>query len=153
MSNLHVGSLQRSISAMGFGLQQEVQRKVGETARSKLTEIEQQFQIEVNGDADSRLVWATEKLQFQEILYYAPTQRVGNRLDTPHVYFGCEMKSGPLTLISGCVKEWEGDRGSGYSGAVIGIAAQGNGKFRGVLHVTVQGFGAPLDHDNGQSDA
>ncbi|GAC1522411.1 MAG: hypothetical protein NVS3B1_07740 [Marmoricola sp.] len=150
--SLHVGNLHRSISAIGFGFQQETIRKTAETSRSKLQEVEQQFQIEVQGDADSRLVWTEQELNFHEILYYAPAQRASNRLETPHVYFGSVMKSGNPTALHGVVKRWKQSATGAFVGAFIGIAAQGNGKFAAYLHVTVQGYGAPLDHDNAQSE-
>lgn len=149
--------LHRSIAAMGFGLQVEIAHKAAETARQKLHEVDQQFRIDVSGLAGTIIAWSDAEIVFPETLYYAPLQRDSNRLRDPHVYFGSVLKSAAPVIITGIVASWITDRSGNFTGAKIKIGAYAPGttaqvQFQAQLHVTVQGYGAPVDTDHGESD-
>lgn len=154
--SLQTHDLHRSIAAMGFGLQNEIAAKARETERSKLAESVQQFQIEVAGEAGGLVAWSDAEIRFAEILHYAPFQRDSNRLTEPHVYFGSVLESGPPVVISAVVTEWVQNTARNFTGAKLKVGVHIPGgtttvAFAAVLHVTVQGFGEPLDLDHARS--
>lgn len=149
--------LHRSVAAMGFGFQVAIGRKTAETARQKLAESDQQFQLGVSGLAGTIVAWSDARITFAETLVFAPTQRDSNRLPQPHVYFGSVLRSGPPVIITGIVDSWIQDRNGNFTGAHIKIGVHSPGataqvRFEAELHVTVQGFGAPTDTNHGESD-
>jgi hypothetical protein len=136
-------AIQRSVGAMAYQIQDDVYRKRHAADDYKLAETMQQVQIKVSGTSGSG-AWTTETVNFSEIIYYSPRQRL-NRNEDPQVWWGAVLDNG-RAFFSVHVEKWLLDTNANFTGAVIAIGAQGDGsQYSGTIHVTFQGRSAPTD--------
>lgn len=152
MKTLDHNAIARSVTQIGFRLSDQMYQKRHLLDGTKLTEIEQQFQIIISGVAGAGS-FAEATCHFQETLYYAPIQR-NTKNEDPQVWWGCNLDKGDA-FFSVHVKKWLLDDSANYTGAVVRIgvmqgayAGQGGvdgSAFKGTIHVTFQGLGIPVE--------
>lgn len=147
-------ALARSLRALTFGVAQKIETKRNEGAIDHLQEREQQFQLPVGGTASpdpATAVWTESAIRFET---HFPSEADGMRnadFDTPQVWFGVVVTSQQPVGVHACVRNWLRDEQSDVIGAVIAATAVAYGAttnvdFRGYLHATFQGWGAPEDN-------
>jgi hypothetical protein len=139
------GSIGRLLHDMTVGTIQAIRGKDASDAQGKLREIEQQFQVAISGTAIATPAFTPVTLNFDYPFYYAPAQRDSN-LEFPHFLFGSHTN--PAVGIHASVTEWLHDETNGsIIGAVVQVAAIGEGAFTGFLHASFQGLGALAEED------
>jgi hypothetical protein len=146
-SSITAHSIGRSISQLGFRLHDQREKKSKEGASSALTETDQQFQVEVTGNAGPLPTWETIEVDFDETIYQAPAQR-DNPLEEPHFTFGSSMQSDLPVILHATVREWKQDSAGNFTGAIVHIGASGSSseqltRFKARVHLTFQGFSSP----------
>lgn len=148
-------AIQRSIGQLAIGVARDVAAKERLAQPQQVMERAEEFQIKVSGLAADLPVWATGELAF-DIAY---TQAIGRRfseLVRPQISVGFEQTTGVgataarLTPVfaSLVVTEWSltpDDTIDGCTFAAAAIAPGDQVQFTGFIHLTIQGFGAPLE--------
>lgn len=152
MKTLDHTAIHRSMKSMGFQLGERVHEKRHIADQYKLTEIQQQFQLEISGVAAAG-AWTDFTLNFQEVFYYAPTQR-DNPNEDPQVWWGVVFDQGDA-FCAVHVNQWVLDDNANYVGAIVRVGVMrgpyiGSGAiegdpYQGTIHITFQGFGAPVE--------
>lgn len=149
MTVISGSSIAKSLSVMGFDLQHQMAAKQeeGVNSRSRVAESDQQFQVDVAGEATGVTAWTTTTVQFDETIFLSPAQRY-NPLPEPHFTFGSTMQSGSPVMLHATVQKWIRDSSSNFTGAVVaigvtGIAGEGAVKYKARVHLTFQGLSAP----------
>lgn len=141
-------NIARSISTLGFRMSEQMHRKSREAAASRLAETDQQFQIEVSGEAAQAMEWETIDLTFDETIYIAPAQRT-SPLSEPHFTFGSTMQSDTPVILVATVQKWLTDSTGNFIGATVhlGVSAMNEGatlvKYRATVHLVFQGLSSP----------
>lgn len=112
-----------------------------------LQEVDEQFQIEIEGRAEEFPIWDQVKLKFNTRFIDATGQRP-SPFDKPHFTYGAEVNTDtthkPVGVMA-CVTEWNvNDRGEtvGCTVSVGAVATDLSTKFKGWVHCTFQGWGA-----------
>lgn len=140
-------SITRSIAALGFHLNEQMHKKQHEGHDSRLAETDQQFQIEVSGEAGETIVWTQKEVTFDHMIFKAVAQRQ-NPLGEPHFTYGYAMQSDSPVILHATVQRWLTDTTGNYTGAIIGIAVDGRSEtpisFKANIHLTFQGLSAPV---------
>lgn len=138
-------SIGQSIAALGFEFQRKVQEKTREGKRSGLAETDQQFQIDVSGNATPVTSWTEKEVVFDETIVAAVAQR-DNPLPEPHFTYGSVLQSDPPVMLHATVRKWLKDPSGDYAGAVIALGVtctEGPAKFKARVHVVFQGLSLP----------
>lgn len=141
------GSLQRSMVRLTVGVARSMRARERRDREMGLAEMEEQFQVEISGNATTGLVWASQELSFDCSFHYAPGQR-DSELDRPQFWFGAVVS--PAVLVTAVVTAWTVDEDTGATiGATvaIGVMAAGPGAYAGHVHLTFQGYGALIEED------
>jgi hypothetical protein len=84
-----------------------------------LGEIEQQFQLPIEGSAGEVIGWFEIKLSSTSSSTTPPTAHVPYTL--PHFTYGSVIESAAPALITACVREWDIDDVDTVSGAKVAI--------------------------------
>lgn len=109
-----------------------------------LQEVEEQFQVEIGGQAEEFPIWDTIDLKFDTRFIDATGQRP-SPFDRPHMTFGGEIETKQPVGIFATVLGWNvNDKGETIGCKLaIGVAATDlSTKFKGRVHVTFQGWGS-----------
>jgi hypothetical protein len=117
-----------------------------------LSELEQQYQVQISGTAGTRWASSTVEVSFECPFYYAPGQRDSD-FDRPQFWFGAETTV--AVAITAVVIDWQLDDDNGaVTGATvaIGVLAGGAVPFTGFAHLTFQGFSALAEDESGEID-
>lgn len=145
----------RAVVDLTLDATRSLQRRRALDEQMGFVEVEQQFQVAIDGAAAAGLTFADVTIDFDYYMVYAPGQR-DSELDRPHMTFGVECAA--AVMISAAVKSWITDEQTDvYRGAVVTVSALGSGafgettSFSGYLHLTFQGFGAS-DEDESFED-
>lgn len=157
--------LTRSISNMTIGLARAASMRRHAADAYALAEREQQFQYNISGKVGTVPVEKLLTIPFDVVFLGDAGMQRDSQLGQPQVRSGFEIASGPAGLIPYAhVNQWVLDDDLNYTGAKVtvgvhapAIAVEGAGavtsrSYRGVLHMSFQGYGAPWDPD-GPSDA
>lgn len=159
-------ALERSLGAMTVGVARDRADREREAAHQRLQEIEEQFQRPIQGTPGSGIVWDAIELKFQTSFVNATGQRDSPH-ETPQMWVGAEIQSGQPVMVTACVMEWKMVDGEEIVGATVAIGAWADasapviggpatapgappatpGPFRGFVHLTFQGYGAPADEE------
>lgn len=115
-----------------------------------LGEIEQQIQFEISGFAGNAIGWDEETVEFDVEFVNAVDQRYSN-LTKPHFTFGPVITSLTPVLVTAEVRSWTMDSREVISGCVLAIGVCNPGAvvgvgYSGLVDVTFQGFGAPVEY-------
>lgn len=144
--SISADNIGRSISALGFRIHGEMEAKRAEGAASKLAETDQQFQVDVSGEAAQLVEWTTIDVTFDETIYRAPAQRQ-NPLEEPHFTFGSTMQSETPVMLHATVQGWTLDSAGNFIGATVAIGAAAPAvsptQFSARVHLTFQGYSSP----------
>jgi hypothetical protein len=151
---LRTSAIHRSLTTMAIEVGRSIDRKRAANAAEALSEVDQQFQIDIGGTAGG-WAWETVELNFEETFYDAPSQRDAD-LDEPQFTFGSVLSSGPPMVVTAHVSRWKRDDEDNFTGAFVrvgvwnpaaGTAAASFERFTGRVHLNFQGFAAPSDPD------
>ncbi|MEA2492978.1 MAG: hypothetical protein QOJ29_889 [Thermoleophilaceae bacterium] len=149
MANAH--ALHRSLAALTFGVARDVENKKRQARLDALGEREQQFQIDVSGWASGDPFFGEMDVKFGIGFVTDPRGQRDSDLIFPQVTFGTVYDRGnrsPIVLLPSVV-DWDIRDETLYVGCTlqVGVWAPRNrdpDRFAAVLHMTIQGFGAPM---------
>jgi hypothetical protein len=111
----------------------------------QLTETEEQYQLPISGTASDVIAWTEREVSFGTAFIDASDMRDSN-LVVPHFTFGVMLESEPVA-VTAVVREWL-EQNDTVVGARVSVGAYSPGStvdFRGYVHLTFQGFGAPVE--------
>jgi hypothetical protein len=152
MKTLDHNAVARSLKAV-VQIPISIDRKKHEGDAYKLTEVLQQYQLDISGTtgADANTDF---NVDFQETLYYAPTQR-NIKTEDPQFTWGAQLDKGDAGFFV-YVTKWKLDDSANYTGATIRVVVHEfdfapSSNFSGAIHVTFQGMGVPVE-DPGYTD-
>lgn len=143
-------AIQRSLEKLAFSIRVKAVAKANAGNAYQLTEVFQQYQIDVSGSVGSSPAFNEVQVPFQEMFYDVPGQRDSNHSE-PHFTCGLVLDDGSPDLIySVAVTDWNTDAQGNFTAATVRIGmfnpVLGSGtSFTGRLHVTFQGYSAPTD--------
>lgn len=139
-------ALSRGLTSLALGSVRAMQEAEARRAPNRLQEGEQQFQIPISGTAGKHPDWVEEDLEFTWTFVNATGQR-DSWLEEPTISHGVRLVSQTPVVVSCCVMGWDKKDADEIEGARIAVGvfnpAGGGVPFKGVLHLTFQGFGAP----------
>jgi hypothetical protein len=140
-SGLPSGVLQRAVRTTLLGAHQAIEARKVRDENMALGEVELQYQLEVSGTAEVAPSFASVHVDFDHRFYYAPGQR-DSELREPHMWFGARLDADVHYSVH--VRQWIVDPDDG---AVIGCDLRASASaavstpYKGVVHVTIQGWG------------
>lgn len=167
MKTLDHNAIGRSLSVMGFRLEEQTRAKRHEADAYQPSEVTQQFQIPVSGKigtanpvkgiAGVLITLAAQHsdvtIHFPETIYYAPTQR-RNKNEDPQFWWGAQLDKGDV-LFSVHVRNWLLDVNANYIGAVVrvnvtlppnlNLGVEKGSEYAGTIHATFQGLSIPIE--------
>jgi hypothetical protein len=140
-------ALERSFKGLRIGATLDMQKIQERAEKDGLIEREEQFHIAVSGLAEEFFEWTTTKIKFATAFVDATGQR-DSPFDRPHIAVGCEIYTPVPVAINAVVMEWETTDRNETVGATIAIGVSSSDqatKFKGAVHLTIQGYGAPIN--------
>lgn len=148
-------SLQRSLGALSFGMVRAMESRKELLGKTALRERDQHFQIPIVGRAPRLGIstdWNLVDITFRVGFVDATGQR-DSPYTLPQVAFGSVITSENPVIVNACVIRWKFEEDDADTGAVIGAriavaalsATAVATAFKGTLHVTFTGYGAPND--------
>lgn len=143
----HTGDLGRVMRSLTIGPVHDTDARERRARDLGLSEIDEQFQLPIAGDAGSVIAWDSVTVSFDHPFHYAPGQRDSD-LDVPQFTYGAVIESGSPVIVSACVTGWIRDEDDdAVKGAVVQVGAHLPGTseavhYGGFVHVTFQGYGA-----------
>jgi hypothetical protein len=153
--SLDTHQLHRSLAAMAHDIRDRVDQNQQRKSQYSLRETECQIQIDIAGLSGGETIWKDVEVTFPERFYAADGKR-DTPNDDPHYSSGYTVESGPPVMISAHVSEWITSGDDEYLGARVRIGAFDTANtgemFTGVVHLTFQGVGAPVDDEQGDYD-
>lgn len=160
-------ALATAVAGLALDHEQALERRRGGLAADKLGEVENQFQVKVDGIATDVADWASFDVTFDVEFAYAPSDRDSN-LIMPHVTHGAffdTVSSAPSSddqtvSVSAhvAVRAWRSNVDSGaLTGATVAVAVTSPGNkdgtfYSGTIHLTFQGWGTPPEVSNDELD-
>lgn len=138
------GAVGRLISEIVVGGPVDARAREKRDDDMALKEVELQFQIRIlDGSIASAIIgWTAIQVNFPYELMYADGQR-DSSLAFPHFTFGAHAT--PPQAVQAVVREWLRNEASGaITGAIVAVGAIGEGSYTGWVHLTFQGYAAPL---------
>lgn len=139
--------LDRTMKSLTIGVVHDMEARKLQRELEGLTEREDQFVIEVAGEASEFPNWQEVEIGFG-ILFVNGTGHRDSPLVRPFFTYGAYIeKGGPIGLLA-CVTRWNVNDRDETTGCTIGIGAVATDlgrSFRGELHAVFQGYGAPAD--------
>lgn len=145
MGDLQVQRLEQALKGLTIGTIQDMNKAAEGAARDGLIEREEQFQIEISGTAEEFFSWNIAEIKFGTLFTNATGQR-DSELEQPHFTYGASIITAIPVGVLASVMEWiETDRKEvvGCKLAIGAAATDRHTKFRGLLHASFQGYGAP----------
>lgn len=147
-------SLQRSLQRLSLGTIRDLQKKQAQRDAVGMQEAHLQFQIPLLGTAVQGIAWKSKAIAFDFVFWPAVGQREDADFSRPQFSSGVVMESvdklaAPSPVIITPVIEWTVGKAGQTVGCVVHIGIHSPTadalKFSGYLHLTFQGYGAPLD--------
>lgn len=155
-------ALERAVHGLAVGVAHEVAARADRSIDGALGERDEQWQVQIGGEATTVPGAASVDIDFAHGFALDTGNRM-SQLERPHFHCGFEVTSvsdaggnpsaTPPFLIA-AVTRWAID-GVSIVGATVAIAAHapaGPLTFRGVAHLTFQGYGVVLDPQPDQED-
>lgn len=144
------GALDRSIRGMTIDTIRNLDQRREMLGYDEMGELEQQFQIDVQGTAGSIIGWVDFDLTFGVDFYNAPNRR-NSPYTLPHFTYGYLLTTPDPVVLTACVRSYKLDDKDTVQGASISIGAYDPGstkikEFTGVVHLVFQGYGAPVEN-------
>ena len=140
--------LKRSMRALTLGTVRSFE-EANRDSPHKLQELDQQFQLPIQGEAGTIVSWSEIAVNFKAYVVDAREQR-----DVPYVRplftYGAVIESTTPVCISACIVKWNGTEEDGFIGATVAVGVYSPGTeeaitFRGYLHLCFSGYGALFD--------
>lgn len=163
MSIAEQHALERAVTGLAIGVHREVARRRERDRDGEPAERTEQWQIDLTGRATSTPGTAVVELDFQHAFLTAIARRM-SQLDRPHFHSGFELTvvndvagnpSATPPMMSAAVVKWDLDGGMNITGASVAITAHapvGDLTFRGVAHLSFQGYGVVRDSQPDEED-
>lgn len=154
---LDATALRRTIGQLTVGVTQAIEETRQRLDNYRLAEVEVQLQIPIGGDIGGSIQWAQTTVAFSEV-FPPPDASRDSPYDEPQFSCGYRHGTGVFPVVMGMVEAYVEDDGI-ITGARLRIGAftpnvEDEGKqFKGTLHVTFQGYGAPDDDEGHAEDA
>jgi hypothetical protein len=155
-----VHAINRSIRTRTIDTTRALEARRAMLGYDALGEIEQQFQLPMEGTAGDVMGWFEIRLKFDVEFYNAPDSRM-SPYTLPHFTYGYVITTPTPVLVAACVREWTLDDIDTVSGAKVAIGTCNPGlsqtpdtapvvavPFAGYMHLTFQGFGAPAENNS-----
>jgi len=145
MSGPQIQQMEKALKGLTIGTVQSMNEAADRAAKDGLIEREEQFQIEVSGTAEEFFDWSIAEIKFGTLFTNATGQR-DSELEQPHFTYGASIITATPVGVLASVMEWiETDRKEivGCKLAIGVAASDRHTKFRGFLHASFQGYGAP----------
>lgn len=139
--------LQQATKGLTIGVVQAMDRFFTEKALEALREVDEQFKIAISGRAEEFPVWDQVDIKFGTTFVDATGQR-DSPFDRPHFTYGAEITSGKPVGVMATVMKWKVNEKAETIAArvAVGVVATDlSTKFEGLVHLTFQGYGAPVD--------
>jgi hypothetical protein len=155
-------SLSRSIQRLAVDVVRDRERRVAGTGPMRMAEREEQFQIQVSGIATDMPGYVSAELEFETGFVIASGDR-NSELQRPQVMMGYELtevarinvEAGQVTqppalgvILCAVIRDWKFTESLVMTGASVAVTAIAPGdevSFRGFVHVTFEGYGAPTE--------
>lgn len=154
---LAASDISRSLSRMTVNLHRQIETKRNADQHYRMRERDQQYQHAFSGKLGPHPVEATFKILFDILFVGDAAMARDSQFDTPQVRFGFEMTSAPDgTVPYAHVVEWIRDDSFNFTGCKVRVGVHnprlGQGAvarlpYKGVIHCSFQGYGAPIDPD------
>lgn len=139
--------MDRAMQGLTIGVAKSTADYIKQKDLEALKEVDEQFQISIEGRAEEFPVWDKVKLKFDTHFIDATGQRA-SPFDRPHFTYGAEANTDtdhkPVGILA-VVVTWDvNNRGAtvGCTLAVGAVATDLSTKFKGWVHCTFQGWGA-----------
>lgn len=147
--SVKVHALNRSIQALTIDTIRALDKRREMLGFDAMGEFEQQFQLEIDGEAGAIIAWFDVDVRFDIDFYRAEDQR-DSPYTVPHFWYGAVITTETPALISACVRAWDIDDSDTVHGARVAIGVCNPGAtvatpFSGYVHLTFQGYGAPVE--------
>lgn len=147
--SVKVHALERSIQALTIDSIRALDKRRTMLGYDAMGEFEQQFQLEIDGSAGAIIAWHEIEITFSVDFYRAEDQR-DSPYTVPHFTYGAVITGGTPALITACVRRWDIDDSDTVHGATVAVGVCNPGAtaatpFVGYLHLTFQGYGAPVE--------
>jgi hypothetical protein len=131
-------ALQRSIRALTIDGIRALDKRREMLGFDAMGEFEQQFQIEL------------EVMVAFDVDFYNAVDQRDSPYTLPHFTYGAVITGGAPALITACVRQWDIDDTDTVHGATVAVGVCNPGtevasRFIGQLHMTFQGYGAPVE--------
>lgn len=146
-------ALSRAVVRMARDGVVDLERRRAATGYDQLGEIEQQFQLPIEGSVIATPVWTDITIEFDVDFFEAQEQR-DSPLTLPQMYVGAtltvtdedEDDAGGVAY-SVFVIDWDDDDRAAYTGCTVRVGMWNPDgtpvSVEGLLHLTFQGYGAP----------
>lgn len=149
-SSVGTHAMVRGLTKLTLGMVKDIDDAAKRRAPHMGQEGEQQFQIPMSGTARFTPEYVRAAVPFAWSFYNATGQRDSD-LVVPQMSWGLELQSNDPIFATVCVMEWDKKGADQVEGAVLAIGCyEPSGldvRFKGSMHVTFQGYGAPVEYD------
>lgn len=166
----------RALGQIAYSLDKAIAEKKVELDAYRMSEVEQQLQIAVFGEAGTCPEYQEVTVYFAEHFIPAAStsgQRGDNAYDEPQFTWGFRWISGVIPVVSVCVTEWLYTDDELIEGAKLALGAfnpcaaappddteitllaaeDTSNRFAGQVHLSFQGYAVPADDDDGGEEA
>lgn len=148
MTALATGAVSRAVRGITVDAITSLDKKRQQLGFDSLGELEQQFQLAIEGTAAQTIAWEEREIKFN-VEFYDATEQRDSSFTVPHVTYGAVITSDDPVMISVCVREWNERSDRAIVGATVAVGATNPGgsqvDFEGYVHITFQGYGAPTE--------
>lgn len=141
------GLLDRSMRALHIGTVQGASQRRMQRELEGLAERQDQFLVPVVGRGEEFPVWSEVHINFNITFVDATGQR-DVPFDRPLMTYGAVVEEGGPVGLLACVTRWDTNRRNEVTGCMLSIGAVATDharSFRGELHVSFEGYGAPTE--------
>lgn len=142
---ISTGKLQRSMKHLTIGTVKRMDAKRQDRIAEGLAEREEQFKIPVAGRGEEFPEWVKVELEFESVFVDATGQRHSD-FEQPIITYGYTIERGGPVGVDVCLTEWNVNDRNETIGCVLWVGARATDiarKFRGEVHVIIQGYGMP----------
>lgn len=147
MPGADLNRLERAMKGITIGVVRSTEDRKAQRSLEGLEDREERLVIGIEGRAEEFPAWDEVEVTFATVFVNGTGMR-DTELIRPHITYGgvCEH-GGPVGFMA-TVMEWKTNKRDETIGATFAIAAVATDEartFRGEVHITVTGYGAPAD--------
>jgi len=145
MARLDNGALSRAVRGLSVDPARALDRRRSMLGFDALQEIEQQFQLPIEGVATPVIVWDIRDIAF-EVEFYNATEQRFSPYTVPVFTYGAVIETPTPVPVHANVMEWKKRDDDAVTGVRLAIGVHNPGHrsvaFSGYLHLVFQGYGA-----------